>query len=195
MSPARTGDLIGYARVSTHDQNLGLQIDALRAAGCTRIFEEHASGTKTDRPELSAALAYMREGDTLVAWRLDRLGRSLPHLLATVADLEERGIGFQSVHEKIDTTTTTGRFVLAIFGALAALERDLIVDRTKAGLAAARARGAKPGRKPSLSAKQVEVARTMHAGGNSVSAISQVLGVSRATIYRAMAPVSHVTRP
>jgi DNA invertase Pin-like site-specific DNA recombinase len=189
----RVGDLIGYARVSTLDQQTHLQIDALESAGCVRIFQETASGTRTDRPELAKALDYARPGDTLVVWRLDRLGRSLPHLLATVNDLAERDIGFKSVTESIDTTTATGRLVLAIFGALAAFERELLVERTQAGLAAARERGAKPGRKPLLSAKQIEVAKTMHRGESTISEISEVFGVSRATVYRALGPASPVS--
>jgi DNA invertase Pin-like site-specific DNA recombinase len=187
----RQGDQIGYARVSTWDQTTESQLDALRAAGCLRIFEETASGTRTDRPQLSAALDFARAGDTLVVWRLDRLGRSLKHLMETVTALGDRGIGFKSIHENIDTTTSTGRLVFHIFGALAEFERDLIVDRTKAGLAAARERGSKPGRKPSLTPDQIAVVRQMHSQGqHTVSAIAGVVGVSRATIYRHLQPSS-----
>lgn len=182
-----TGSLIGYARVSTWDQTTQLQMDALQSAGCQRIFEETASGTRTDRPQMAALLDYVREGDTIVVWRLDRLGRSLKHLIDTVNALEERGVGFRSIHESIDTTTSAGRLVFHIFGALAEFERDLIVDRTKAGLAAARERGVKPGRKALLSEDQIAVVRQMHkAGDHTVDAIAKVVGVSRATVYRAL---------
>ena len=129
--------LAGYARVSTLDQNPELQLDALRAAGCERIFEDRASGTRADRPGLAEALDWMRRGDTLAVWRLDRLGRSLPQLVATVRRLEEKGLGFRSLTEGIDTTTASGTLVFHVFGALAQFERDLIRERTMAGLAAA----------------------------------------------------------
>lgn len=182
-------ELVGYGRVSTLDQSTDLQIDALKKAGCKRIFHETASGTRTDRPELAKVLEYAREGDTVVVWRLDRLGRSLPHLIQTVADLETRGIGFRSVTENIDTTTATGRLVLGIFAALSAFERDLTVERTHAGLAAARARGAKPGRKPVLTEAQIKTVKSLHASGeHTVAEIAATVGgVSRATIYRALA--------
>jgi DNA invertase Pin-like site-specific DNA recombinase len=181
----RSGDLVGYARVSTWDQNSDLQVDGLTEIGCARIFTDHASGTRTDRPQLEACLDYVRPGDTVVVWRLDRLGRSLRHLVDTVSGFEERGVGFRSLTEAIDTTTSTGRLVFHIFCALAEFERDLIVDRTQAGLAAARARGKVAGRKPKLSADQVAVAQRLHKDGkHNVSEIAKVLGVSRATIYR-----------
>jgi DNA invertase Pin-like site-specific DNA recombinase len=182
---ARTGDLIGYARVSTWDQNLDLQVDALTQAGCVRIFMDTASGTRTDRPELAAALDYVRPGDGLLVWRLDRLGRSLRHLIETVSTLEDRGVGFKSLQESIDTTTSTGRLVFHVFAALAEFERDLIVDRTKAGLAAAKARGSKAGRKPSLSNDQIEACQSFHASGRySVTELASMFSVSRATVYR-----------
>ena len=133
--------LAGYARVSTLDQNPELQLDALSAAGCEKIFEDRASGVQSDRPGLAQALEWLREGDTLVVWRLDRLGRSLPQLVATVRELEERGFGFRSLTEGVDTTTASGTLVFHVFGALAQFERDLVRERTMAGLAAARARG------------------------------------------------------
>lgn len=177
--------LIGYARVSTQDQNTGMQIDALQAAGCEKVFTDKASGASADRPELESALSYLREGDVLAVWRLDRLGRSLKHLVEVVADLETKGIGFRSLNESIDTTTAQGKLIFHIFAALAEFERDLIRERTKSGLAAARARGRKGGRKPSLSPKKIQVARQMYAQGDStVAEIAKVLGVSRATIYR-----------
>lgn len=186
------GDLIGYARVSTWEQNTELQRDALLEAGCIRTFEETASGTNTDRPQLAAALDFVRPGDTLVVWRLDRLGRSLKHLMETVALLNERGVGFRSLHESIDTTTSTGRLVFHNFGALAEFERDLIVDRTRAGLNAARERGAKPGRRPSLSVDQAAVVRQMAAEGrHTTRAIAEVVGVSRATVYRCLTSAKH----
>jgi DNA invertase Pin-like site-specific DNA recombinase len=137
---------IGYARVSTGEQTLALQLDALAQAGCGKVFTETASGATADRPALGQALAYLREGDTLVVWRLDRLGRSLPHLIETVAALRERGVGFRSLTEQVDTTTPGGKLVFHVFGALAEFERDLIRERTHAGLAAARARGRTGGR-------------------------------------------------
>ncbi len=187
----QTGTLVGYARVSTDDQQTDLQIDALRAAGCDRIFEEKASGTRSDRPELAAALDYLRPGDSLVVWRLDRLGRSLKHLIDTVTSLDERQVGFKSLNDNIDTTTATGRLVFHIFAALAEYERALTVDRTRAGLAAARERGARPGRKPSLTSNQVAVVRAMHTSGeHTVSAIAAVVGVSRATVYRQLEAIA-----
>ncbi len=177
--------LVGYARVSTQEQNADLQDDDLRKAGCQRIFIDKVSGATTDRPELAAALDYLRAGDVLCVWRLDRLGRSLKHLVQVVADLEERGAGFRSLHESIDTTTPTGRLIFHIFASLAEFERDLIRERTTAGLAAARARGRQGGRKPSLTPKKVKIARRMYEDGDStVAEIATVLGVSRATIYR-----------
>lgn len=186
----RSSTLIGYARVSTQDKHTDLQLDALRDAGVVRIFQEKASGTREDRPELAAVLDYLRPGDTLVVWRLDRLGRSLKHLIEVVTDLEQRGIGFRSIHESIDTTTAAGRLVFHIFGALAEFERTLIVDRTRAGLAAACDRGAKPGRRPSLTTEQAQMVRDLHArGGYSITAIAAAVGASRATVYRTLEAV------
>src|SRR5215470_16213287 len=135
--------LVGYARVSTQEQTLALQQDALQKTGCERIFTDTASGTKTDRPGLDDALHFVCTGDTLIVWRLDRLGRSLKHLIETISRLQEQGIGFRSVQESIDTTTSGGKLIFHVFGALAEFERDLIRERTLAGLAAARARGRK----------------------------------------------------
>ena len=137
---------IGYARVSTLDQNPALQLDALAAAGCAKVFEDRASGAKADRAGLAAAISYVRDGDVLIVWKLDRLGRSLPHLIETITTLEKRGVGFRSVTEAIDTTTPGGRLVFHLFGALGQFERDLIQERTRAGLVAAAARGRKGGR-------------------------------------------------
>jgi len=150
------GIRIGYARVSTDDQLLGLQIDALKAAGCVRIYQELASGKQADRPELAQALKALRRGDTLVVWRLDRLGRSLPHLVESVTAIEVLGASFESLTEKIETGSATGRLVFHLFAALAEFERNLISERTKEGLKAARKRGHRGGRKPALDAKAAE---------------------------------------
>jgi len=182
-----TGNLVGYARVSTADQSLDLQSDALSVAGCKRVFMDTASGSLADRPQLTACLDYVRDGDTLVVWRLDRLGRSLPHLIETVRSLADRGIGFKSVQEAIDTTTPGGRLVFAVFAALAEFERDLVSERTHAGLAAARARGRHGGRKPALTPAKAKAAKDLYdAGGTSVADIARVVNVSRATLYRSL---------
>lgn len=153
--------LVGYARVSTLDQNPALQIDALKGAGCEKLFVEKASGASRDRPELKGALDYVREGDTLVVWKLDRLARSLKQLIETVAMLEARGIGLRSLTESIDTTTAGGRLIFHIFGALAEFERTVIRERTKAGLTAARARGRVGGRPPKLSVDDLKAAKAL----------------------------------
>jgi DNA invertase Pin-like site-specific DNA recombinase len=188
---------IGYARVSTGEQTLNLQLDALHAAGCSTIYQETASGAKADRPVLEQVLAYARAGDTLVVWRLDRLGRSLEHLIDVVAGLAERGIGFKSLTEQIDTTTPGGKLIFHVFGALAEFERDLIRERTQAGLAAARARGRLGGRPKKLTdPKQLELARSLYAGGQiDVATICRTLGISRATLYRAVKSPEDPTTP
>src|SRR5215207_8481096 len=179
---------IGYARVSTGEQTLDLQLDALKSAGCGKIYQETASGAKADRPVLDVVLSYLRKGDTLVVWRLDRLGRSLRHLIEVVAALAERGIGFKSLTEQIDTTTPGGKLIFHVFGALAEFERDLIRERTHAGLAAARARGRLGGRPRKLAdAQQLELARTLYDGGQTdIDTICATLGISRATLYRVL---------
>src|SRR6185312_4159267 len=157
---------IGYARVSTGEQTLDLQLDALQKAGCGKIYQETASGAKAERPVLADVLGYLRSGDTLVVWRLDRLGRSLKHLIETVSQLAERGIGFKSLTEQIDTTTPGGKLIFHVFGALAEFERDLIRERTQTGLAAVRARGRLGGRPKKLTeGKQRELARALYHGG------------------------------
>jgi DNA invertase Pin-like site-specific DNA recombinase len=178
--------LIGYARVSTHDQTLSLQQDALQKAGCTKIFTDTASGAKAERKGLDAALSYVRSGDTLVVWRLDRLGRSLPHLISTMTSLEEQGIGFKSLTENIDTTTSGGKLIFHIFGALAEFERNLIRERTQAGLLAARSRGRTGGRPKALTARKLAMARELYDKGHPISEICQTLKISRATLYRAL---------
>ena len=177
---------VGYARVSTGEQILDLQLDALANAGCGKVFTEIAGGALVERESLQEALAYARAGDTLVVWRLDRLGRSLKHLIETVADLAARGIGFKSLTEQIDTTTPGGKLVFHVFGALAEFERDLIRERTHAGLAAARARGRIGGRPKSLiDPKQVALAQALYDGGQTdIGTICRTLGISRATLYR-----------
>ena len=175
---------IGYARVSTIEQNVAPQIDQLEKAGCDRIFRDKASGAKTERPGLQEALDFLREGDSLVVWRLDRLGRSLKHLLETVNMLEERGIGFRSLQESIDTTTSSGRLIFHIFGALAEFERNLIRERTMAGLRAARARGRVGGRPRKLDSKKTELAYKLYDERKyTVKEISQILGISKPTLY------------
>ncbi len=159
---------VGYARVSTIDQDPTLQLDALAAAGCAKVFEDRASGAWADRAGLRSALDYVRDGDVLIVWKLDRLGRSLPHLIETVATLEKRGVGFRSITEAIDTTTPGGRLVFHLFGALGQFERDLIQERTRAGLAAAAARGRKGGRKPVVTGEKLERARVIIAKGMTV---------------------------
>ena len=177
---------IGYARVSTGDQTLDLQLDALAAAGCAKIFTETAGGAKADRPVLGEALAYLRAGDTLVVWRLDRLGRSLQHLIAVVGLLAERGVGFKSLTEQIDTATSGGKLVFHVFGALAEFERDLVAERTHAGLRAARARGRLGGRPKALGdPKKLALAQALYDGGQTdIATICKTLDISRATLYR-----------
>lgn len=176
--------LVGYARVSTQDQDPALQVDALREAGAERVFEEHASGAKTDRPVLATCLDYLREGDTLTVWRLDRLGRSLPHLLEVVEGLRERGVHFRSLTEGFDTSTAGGRMIFSVLGALAEMERALIQERTQAGLAAARARGRKGGRPASITPAKARSVRALLAADTPISEIAASLGVSRSSIYR-----------
>ena len=179
--------LIGYARVSTHDQILNLQQDALTKAGCDRIFTDTASGAKTERIGLEEALNYVRKGDTLVVWRLDRLGRSLPHLITTMTALEERGIGFKSLTENIDTTTSGGKLIFHIFGALAEFERNLIRERTQAGLTAARARGRTGGRPKALMGRKLSIAQARYTDKqHAIAEICQTLKISKATLYRAI---------
>jgi DNA invertase Pin-like site-specific DNA recombinase len=176
---------IGYARISTGEQTLDLQRDALAADGCEHTYTDVISGSKESRPGLDDALAYIRKGDTLVVWRLDRLGRSLKHLIETVTALEARGVGFKSLTEQIDTTTPGGKLVFHVFGALAEFERDLIRERTHAGLRAARARGRTGGRPTKLDAKTLALAQTLYdAGDTEVATICKTLGISRATLYR-----------
>jgi len=177
--------LIGYARVSTADQTLDLQRDALDNAGCVKIYTDTASGAKAERKGLQEALDYVREGDVLVVWRLDRLGRSLKDLIETISRLEIRKIGFKSLTENIDTTTSGGKLIFHIFGALAEFERNLIRERTSAGLQAARVRGIKGGRPKSLTDKKVEMARKLYADkSNSIEEICKTLGISRMTLWR-----------
>lgn len=176
--------LIGYARVSTLDQSPALQLDALTAVGCERVFEEKASGAKEDRPQLLAALDHMRAGDVLVVWKLDRLARSLKQLVNLLETLNARSIGFRCLAPAIDTTTPEGRLLYSITGAFAEFERAMIQQRTKAGLTAALARGRKGGRRPKLDAEGITAARAMLKDPNlSVASVAKRLGISRATLY------------
>lgn len=187
---------VGYARVSTPDQKLDLQTDALAAAGCERIFSDTAGGATAVRPGLDQALAFLRPGDALVVWKLDRLGRSLKHLVEAVTALQDQGIGFLSLQESIDTTTAGGKLVFHIFSALAEFEREIIRERTRAGLAAARARGRSGGRPRKLDPAKVQMARALHQDpAVSVKHICAALGVSRATLYRALRSEEDPARP
>lgn len=179
--------IIGYARVSTNDQDTSLQLDALKAAGAERVYQESASGALRARPELNKCLDAAREGDTLIVWKLDRLGRSLPNLVEIISGLEERGIGFRSLTEAIDTTNAGGKLVFHIFAALADFERSLIQERTRAGLAAARARGRKGGRPRALSKDQIKKARAMLSDPMiTKTEVAKHFGVTRMTLNKAL---------
>lgn len=179
--------LVGYVRVSTASQEGALQRDALTKAGCRRIFEDTISGAKADRPGLREALDYVRDGDAVVVWKLDRLGRSLSHLIETVNTLGERGVGFKSLTEGVDTGTPNGRLVFHIFGALSEFERDLIRERTGAGLAAAAARGRKGGRKPVVTAEKLGRAKALIAEGFNVREAAGRVKVGKTALYAALA--------
>jgi len=182
---------IGYARVSTLDQNLELQTDALEKTGCEKIFTDRASGAKDDRQGLIEAVEFCRKGDSLVVWKLDRLGRSLKHLIETINQLHEKKVGFVSVQESIDTTTSGGKLIFHVFGALAEFERELIRERTNAGLASARARGRLGGRPKSMTARQIQMAKTMLADPNTtIKEVCETLAVSKSTLYRYLKPVA-----
>ena len=179
--------LLGYARVSTNDQNLDLQLDALRLHGCERFFSDVVSGAKASRPGLDEMLKNAREDDVIVIWKLDRLGRSLKHLVELVAELNERKIGLKSLNDPIDTTTAQGRLVFNIFASLAEFEREIIRERTNAGLAAARARGRTGGRKPGLSEeaqRKARIAESYYMEGMPVNQIAKDLNISKATLYK-----------
>lgn len=176
--------LIGYARVSTDDQILDLQLDALKKAGCEQLFTDQVSGAAAVRTGLEAALAYLREGDTLVVWKLDRLGRTVKGLVELADLLNSRGIQFRSLTDGIDTSTAAGRFFFHMMAALAEMERDLIRERTTAGLAAARARGRKGGRKTKLDDAKLDAARKLLEAGTPAVDVAKTLGVGRATLYR-----------
>jgi DNA invertase Pin-like site-specific DNA recombinase len=184
------GDLLGYARVSTGDQRLDLQLDALKAAGCQRVWSDTASGSLTERPELLLLFDHLRPSDTLVVWRLDRLGRSVRHLINVVGDLAEQGVGLRSLQEGIDTTTPGGRLVFHVFSALAQFEREVIIERSRAGVAAARARGRVGGRPALMTPAKLGTARRLREGqGHTLEEIAGVIGVSRSTLVR------HLARP
>lgn len=177
--------LVGYARVSTHDQDPALQLDALKAAGCEKVFVEKASGAQRDRPELKAAIQYVRQGDTLVVWKLDRLARSLPQLIESVATLEQHSVGLRSLTESIDTTTSGGRLIFHVFGALAEFERSVIRERTRAGLDAARARGKLGGRPRKMTDNDIRAAKAMLADGAiTVGEVAKRLNVAPSTLYK-----------
>lgn len=175
---------IGYARVSTRDQNLDLQRDALRAAGCDRVYEDTISGTKAKRPGLAQALEQLRDGDTLMVWKLDRLGRSVKDLLDFAGGLNERGIGFVSLTDSIDTTTASGRFFFNVMASLAQMERELMVERTQAGLQAAREQGRVGGRKRIMTDAKIRAARKLLSQGTPPREVATSLGVSVPTLYR-----------
>ncbi len=180
--------LIGYARVSTDDQNLDLQRDALIQAGCLKLYEDKESGAKAERPGLLMALEVLRDGDTLVVWRLDRLGRSLKDLIALAEKLEKRGVALKSLQENIDTSSSGGKLVFHLFGALAEFERNLIRERTRAGLSAARARGRKGGRPKALDPNKRQLAiRLYHERQHSIDELCRMMGISKPTLYSYLA--------
>src|SRR4051794_14636784 len=175
---------IGYARVSKDEQNLDLQMDALKAAGVERVFTDKVSGAKADRKGLADALSHARKGDVLTVWKLDRLGRSTLQLMMLLNELHERGVEFKSLTEGIDTTTPMGRFYFTMSSALAQLERDRLIERTRAGLTAAKARGRTGGRKPKLTSDQIEMARGLLENGKPPRDVARAFGVGRSTLYR-----------
>ena len=180
---------VGYARVSKHEQNLDLQLDALKAAGCEKIFTDKISTLKEERKGLNEALAFLRPGDVLVVWKLDRLGRTLKELIALVELFNQKGIGFMSLKETIDTTTSTGKLVFHIFAALAEFERDIIHERTRAGLDAARARGKRGGRPKTVNNKKIKAMLELYTSKqHTVPEICQMLGISKSTLYRHVKP-------
>ena len=182
--------LIGYARVSTQDQSMDLQKDALVKSGCQEVFEDIISGSKSDREGLDKLLKYVRPGDTVVVWKLDRLGRSLKHLIELVQIFNERGIGFKSLQENIDTTTASGKLFLHIFGALTEFEREIIRERTLAGLKAAAERGRKGGRPRAMDEKKIEQARALHRSKIPIAEICETLEISKGTLYRNLAQMA-----
>ncbi len=178
----------GYARVSTNEQNPDLQVNALREAGCDLVYvDEGVSGSTTQRPELDRLLVELEDGDTLIVWKLDRLGRSLQHLLTLVSGFRSRNIDFTSLTEQLDTSTPGGRVLFSIMGALSEFERDLIVERTIAGIQAAKARGVTVGRPRSMSHEQVQHAKSLVEGGEPKRKVARLFKVSTATLYRALA--------
>jgi DNA invertase Pin-like site-specific DNA recombinase len=176
--------LIGYARVSTHDQNLELQCDALKKAGCQKIFEDTSSGSRVERPGLAKTMEILRQGDTLVVWKLDRLGRSVKHLVSLVGELHELGIQFQSLTDSIDTATPSGRFFFHVMASLAEMERELTVERTRAGLETARQLGRIGGRKRKMTDSKIDAAKKLLAGGTPPKDVAKDLGISVPTLYR-----------
>jgi DNA invertase Pin-like site-specific DNA recombinase len=183
--------LIGYARVSTQDQNLDLQLDALTKAGCPKIFEDRMSGARADRPGLTKAMEMLRENDTLVVWKLDRLGRSVKQLVDLVSELHKRGVQFKSLTDAIDTGTPSGRFFFHVMASLAEMERELVVERTKAGLSAARQLGRKGGRKPKMTDSKIEAAKKLLSSGLPPKDVAKDLGVSIPTLYRWLPASAH----
>jgi DNA invertase Pin-like site-specific DNA recombinase len=181
--------LVGYARVSTDEQNLDLQLDALKLAGCEQLFTDKITGTAKTKEGLAEAIKYLREGDTLVVWKLDRLGRTVKGLVELVERFQTRGVQFKSITDSIDTSTAAGRFFFHVMAALAEMERELIKERTKAGLTAARARGRMGGRKPKMDVSKINSAKQLLNSGMTGKDVAQNLGVSRATLYRAIALV------
>lgn len=179
--------LIGYARVSTADQSLDMQVKALKKAGCDQVFTDVASGAKADRPGLQKALDYLRAGDTLMVWKIDRLGRTLPHLVQTVDELRERGVAFRSITDNIDTSTSNGKLLFNVIALLAEFERDLIKERTKAGLANAKSRGRRGGRKVTVTPEKLAKARKLiEQKGMTVTQAAIAVDVGRSTLYRAL---------
>lgn len=183
--------LIGYARVSTQDQNLDLQIEALTKAGCKKVFDDKISGSRAERPGLSKVLEILREGDTLVVWKLDRLGRSVKHLVDLVGELAKQGVQFKSLTDAIDTGTPSGRFFFHVMASLAEMERELTVERTRAGLEIARQLGRKGGRKRQMTDSKIESAKKLLASGTPPRDVAKNLGVSVPTLYRWVPASAH----